>query len=778
MSTDRFADLKPALSGMDQDTDQREQYFISLRWRLLVPLFAVLLAGVMVVAYVVTSTLVKVGQVGEISQIQLAWQGTQAAMQQVYDDLAGEAARVSFLQGVPEAMWTSDTVSLRRLLEPEAASANLDLLLVVDPEGVELAGLRRADPGQRTLYAFSSGADMAEQAPVSTALAGGPAGLTALLRLPDGYALAAAYPVTAGSTPLGYVVTARSLDTVLQSLRSGGLGQVALYAADGTLLQATFDGRSGILPALQLTPEQVQSILAASQTLNLQALELAGYPFEAAYRPFVMGEDVLGVLGVFLPSSLPYAADLARQALSLTMAVLAALIVSGGYVVVARMVGRVDRVTRVTRKLAGGDLGARTSMRAADEIGEMGRALDVYAGRVQQRQDVLRTALRRQRRENARLTAVFESLPDGVVVQDIDGRVLMMNDHARELLGSQDAFSSSGLGELTAAVTDILGPALAPGLYALGAPHRIPLDERILSAQAAAILTVSGKRVGTVVTLRDITVEVRREETRDALLQTLVTDVQEPLLEVVTRTATRDADPALRRLASEVVRGSVRLQRLIAQMHDLTDLDPAQLDFGPRPMALADLVNGLVEEWGVAAEASGLVLETRILSKDMYVLGDERRLRWALGNLLDNALKYTLTGGKVTLIARQQSQRAASLVVQDTGVGIQPDEMPHIFTRFYRGTPRMADGTLLRVPGMGQGLFIARRVIEAHGGTIQINSHPGRGTQVGCVLPLTAPVTMTVPASAGLTLANRAAAASYNTVPAVLPRRSDGDSQR
>lgn len=777
MSTDRFADLKPALSGMDADPLQREGGFISLRWRLLVPLFAVLLAGAMIVAYIVTATLVQAGQVGEISQIQLAWQGTRTAMQQVYDDLAGEAARVSFLQGVPEAMWTADTVSLRRLLEPEAASEDLDLLLVVDPNGVELAGLRRVEPDQRTVYAFSSGADLAAQAPVSTALAGGPAGLMALLRLPDGYSLAAAYPVTAGTTPLGYVVVARNLETVLQAMRSGGLGQVALYAADGTLLQTTFDARAGILEALQLTPEQTQSVLAAPNTLSLQTMDLAGYPFEVGYRPFVMGQDVLGVLGVFMPSSLPYAADLARQALSLTMAALAALIVLGGYVVVSRTVMRVERVTDVTRNLAGGDLGARTGLRGADEIGELGRTVDVYANRVQQRQESLRVALRRQRRENARLTAVVESLPDGVVVQDMDGRVLMMNDCARDLLGSQAVFSSGGLGELTAAVTDTLGPALAPGLYALGSPHRIPLAEKILSAQAAAIFTMTGKRVGTVVTLRDITAEVHRDETREALLRTLATDVQEPLLEMVTRTATPDADPALRRLASEVVRSSVRLQRLIAQMHDLADLGPDQLDMGPRPMALDALLSGIVQEWRVAAEASGLALSSRVLNEEMYVLGDERRLRWALGNLLDNALKYTPSGGKVTIVARRESEQVASLVVQDTGIGIQPSDMPHIFTRFFRGTPRTSDGTLLRVPGMGQGLFITRRVIEAHGGTIRVQSQPGRGTQVTCHLPLTSPVTMAVPSSAGLMPASRntpkPAAASYDTLPVVVPRRSD-----
>src|SRR6185369_8855767 len=110
-----------------------------------------------------------------------------------------------------------------------------------------------------------------------------------------------------------------------------------------------------------------------------------------------------------------------------------------------------------------------------------------YADHVQIEHDSLREGLRRQRREIAHLTSVLESLPDGIVVQDLDGRVALMNDKAKELLGSQRVFRSAPFQELTALVTDILGPALAPGLYSLGRPQQIELEGRMVSAQAAAI---------------------------------------------------------------------------------------------------------------------------------------------------------------------------------------------------------------------------------------------------------------------------------------------------
>src|SRR5690606_37739342 len=124
---------------------------------------------------------------------------------------------------------------------------------------------------------------------------------------------------------------------------------------------------------------------------------------------------------------------------------------------------------------------ARTNMQPTDEIGRMGQALDQYANYAQEKQDELRVSLRRQRRENERLTAVLEALSDGVIVQDLDGRVLVMNEKARLLLGSSRVLRSNpDLQELTAFVTDRLGPALAPGIYALGDVQRIRLDNRVL----------------------------------------------------------------------------------------------------------------------------------------------------------------------------------------------------------------------------------------------------------------------------------------------------------
>jgi two-component system sensor histidine kinase VicK len=373
----------------------------------------------------------------------------------------------------------------------------------------------------------------------------------------------------------------------------------------------------------------------------------------------------------------------------------------------------------------------------------MGQALDQYADYVQERQDALRGKLRRQRREIAHLLSVLEALPDGIVVQDLDGRVILMNDHARQLLGSQRVFRSANLHDLTAVVTDVLGPSLAPGLYALGDPRQIDLDGKMLSAQAAAITNMSGERVGLVIVLRDISDEVRREREREALLHHMAKDVQEPLADLA-RVPARSPYP-LTIFARDITRHAVALQKLVVEMRQLTTIDARAVQQRQRPLRLDTLIWAVANEWRQIAQAANLSLQVIIQRSDLYVLGEEHRLRWAIGNIVDNAIKYTPPGGKLTLEIRGATENEALMRVRDNGVGIAPDELPNVFTRFYRGNPITEGGRTIRVPGTGQGLSIAKQIFDAHGGNIRVKSKQWVGTEVSFSLPLTAPVSMELP---------------------------------
>ena len=159
----------------------------------------------------------------------------------------------------------------------------------------------------------------------------------------------------------------------------------------------------------------------------------------------------------------------------------------------------------------------------------------------------------------------------------------------------------------------------------------------------------------------------------------------------------------------------------------------ARADAGERPVArerlyLDDLLLEVASGHRFVAERRGLSLDVRGLD-EAVILGDPALVRQLLGIVLDNAVKFTPAGGGVT-VAVAASGGEVRVTVEDTGPGIAPDQLPHIFERFYRGDPARA-----RADGAGLGLAIARWIADAHGARIDIASEGGRGTRVVLVFP-------------------------------------------
>ncbi len=175
-------------------------------------------------------------------------------------------------------------------------------------------------------------------------------------------------------------------------------------------------------------------------------------------------------------------------------------------------------------------------------------------------------------------------------------------------------------------------------------------------------------------------------------------------------------------VAVGTARGTVGVLWLQASVHEG---DASQR----RPVDLAPLLYGLVEEMTPLAAEAGLRLEVDVPPHLPEVLADPEQMVLVVRNLLDNAIKHTLEGGRVTVRA---SARDASveLVVADTGVGIPPEHLPRVFDRFYR----VPTGGRRR-EGSGLGLALVREVVQAHGGEVAVRSAPGAGTEFRLRLP-------------------------------------------
>lgn len=197
-------------------------------------------------------------------------------------------------------------------------------------------------------------------------------------------------------------------------------------------------------------------------------------------------------------------------------------------------------------------------------------------------------------------------------------------------------------------------------------------------------------------------------------------------------------------LVSSLLDESVLLQRIVDDLQDLSLADAGKLTFHPEPLRAADVLGQVAAAHRAAAEQAGLTL-TVICRKPVEFTADGARLRQALGNLVGNAIRYTPAGGQVILRAERAvppdrrgepgdlDVDSVDIEVADTGLGIPPEQLPHVFDRFWRtehSRSRLSGGS-------GLGLSIARHMIEAQGGQINVHSHPQGG---GTVFTIRMPV--------------------------------------
>lgn len=714
--------------------------FISLRWRFAFPLALVVMVVAMVGAYVITGVLTEDYATAEENILLQSGVAVLNRTNDHYTRLRAEAQRIAYTQGILEGVQARQTASLHGILESMAQVSDLDSVVITDATGVEVVGLVRVVSPDLTDYAVSSNTDLRSQA-LFQQIASGANESAALVRTSEGLMVYVAVPLVWENNRAGVVMVGQAVRGTLDALKASAVTDLLLFDTDGVLAGTTLD--VSVLPLADVgLNEGIRAQVLGANTPVKSPLMVDGVLYRALYAPLRYGNVLLGVAVTLIADSVPFASEVGRQLTGIFASVLAGVAVLVVFVSAASLTQRLGRVTATAQSLAEGNLTARANMVGKDEVGVLAQSLDRLAQETQDREDKFRSMLRRERRERAYLLAVLESLPMGVLVQDEAGALLMMNDQARALLGTQTAFQQQL--DFKEALHGVLGDMLAPGIYALGDPQRVAHDGAMLSAQLAAVLSASKERLGTVILLRDITEEVQQMQARDQLLQKLSVEVEQPLMALGQQNAGVD-NRVVNEFAREISRHAASLQKMIVDMRELTRYNRTRARAMQRPIAVETLLWAVANDWRQIAQAAQLSLRVSMEREGLFVLGDESRLRLALGNLVDNAIKYTPANGTIVLEIKNEIGNAVHLRVRDNGVGIGEADLPHLFMSFYRGTPVLPNGQIIRVPGMGQGLSLAKSVIEAHGGVMRIKSKVGVGTAVYIALPLTSGISYSLP---------------------------------
>ncbi len=350
----------------------------------------------------------------------------------------------------------------------------------------------------------------------------------------------------------------------------------------------------------------------------------------------------------------------------------------------------------------------------------------------------LKRAVRTREMELVRLNAILATMNEGVIMQDIQGRIVLFNNAARKLLGSQKAFWDSELGSLFNAYRDIttVDHELAP----LGEPTRVQINNKIVGAQVAAVSDGQDGRLGTMIVLRDVTREALTERLKDQFVTAISHELRTPMAVIKGMSEVilgqPEGAPPNRRFLEALGRNVDILDRMIVELLDIAEMSAGAFSIREDAVDLEELIWSVVSS--MTPEVNRTQLDVAVMLKDaehLRVTGDGQRLRWALGHLLQNAIRYNEMGGHIIVMARVNDEQHIAIQVVDTGVGISQKDLPYVFDRFYRGEPRTKSGKLLDPRGLGQGLFVARSVAEAHGGYLTVRSEQGHGSIFTMVLP-------------------------------------------
>ena len=384
---------------------------------------------------------------------------------------------------------------------------------------------------------------------------------------------------------------------------------------------------------------------------------------------------------------------------------------------------RINRVRRFAERAAAGDFTPPQRAAAGDELADLA---DAVGGMVAQLGQTIHTLTD----ERNRSAAILGSMVEGVAVVGGDERILYCNQAFEQILelpqgSSQGKKLVEGLrqADLVTAVRQVLpGGDEVTGEVEVGTVRR-----RSFSVTAAPVRAAEASSA--VLVLHDITELRRLERVRRDFVANVSHEFKTPLTAIqgFAETLLGGAldDKANRKRFVEIIREHARrLARLTDDLLKLSRIEAGRLDLESRPVSVAGLVNGCVETARLNAESRGLRIAVELPEGLPPVRGDAVQLDEVLQNLIDNALQYTPSGGRIDVTAYSNGHEVI-FTVADTGIGIPESDLERIFERFYRvdaARSREAGGT-------GLGLSIARHIVDAHGGRIWVESAVGQGSR-------------------------------------------------
>ncbi|MRX71759.1 PAS domain-containing protein [Bacillus lacus] len=385
----------------------------------------------------------------------------------------------------------------------------------------------------------------------------------------------------------------------------------------------------------------------------------------------------------------------------------------------------IESATTVAMELAKGNYKARTYEDHLDETGMLSQSINILARNLQ---DMTRA----QEMQQDRLQTLIENMGSGLILIDGRGYVNLVNRAYKELFDINsddflyklyyDAFSHE---EIIGLIEDIFMTEVNVRKQLL---LPLKIERRHFEVYGAPIIGHNDEWKGIVLVFHDITELIRLEQMRKDFVANVSHELKTPITSIKGFSETlldgaMDDKQTLEYFLSIILKESDRLQSLIQDLLDLSKVEQQGFKINIADCDLKEILYDVYTILNSKAEEKEVNLSIDIRDGIVPVRGDVHRLKQIFINLISNALTYTPKGGRVHITALNQEEHAI-VTVSDTGIGMDEEELPRIFERFYRidkARSRNSGGT-------GLGLAIVKHLVEAHKGHIKVNSIVGEGT--------------------------------------------------
>jgi two-component system phosphate regulon sensor histidine kinase PhoR len=391
-----------------------------------------------------------------------------------------------------------------------------------------------------------------------------------------------------------------------------------------------------------------------------------------------------------------------------------------------------EELEKAATSFAAGRLDVRVPVSGSGEMASVAAAMNRMAAELDER---LRTVVRQRNEQEA----VLSSMVEGVIAIDVDERVISINEAAAHLLDLDPAFSVGRPVQEVARNPELqhfASDALASETPIEGDLTLHGPELCYLQAHGAPIRDGRHRRIGSVLVLNDVTRLRRLETVRSDFVANVSHELKTPItsikgfLETLADGAVDEPQTA-RRFLSIALRQADRLNAIIEDLLSLSRIG-GEAESGQLPRTrenVGEVVHGAVDVCRTKAEAKRIAVNLDCPA-DLRAEVNAPLLEQALVNLIDNAIKYSDAGSTVTVEAVAEDG-TVSISVRDHGAGIEATHLPRVFERFYR-VDKARSRTL---GGTGLGLSIVKHIAAAHGGTVEVQSEPGKGSVFTLILP-------------------------------------------